>query len=478
MPKSPEQFDPMEQKYRRVGDLPEEHRAKFVDIEDGFVKNSAYKAFSDAEVLAELANTLKGGRITAVDVLYEKYLKESQKEEESLLERLSSSNYSYGDGPNKRYEKAIEDVLNSKAFSSSNKSFILKAIENSNGFLGTRLPREIYSDKKFMHEVININAELLFEYASPELRSDKEFVMDVIKKNKNGLLLRYVSDELREDEDIVLEAIQHEITPNDAVFKYASERLHDDANFVIKIIRIGNPTKIFSYVSEKLRADKKFVLDVMEKFVGSSYDFAAEIMPNVSGIVRADREFMLEGMKMYTSIIQYASEELRGDKEFMIQAMKICPYALASASEKLRNDKEVVRGAMGKWTAFSWASKELLSDRDFVLEAMRVDVEDLNVASEKLCFDKEMMIESAKLGGSPLKYYQESYKEAPAILSRLRSDKDFVDELASHNVKILEYASDDLLSDSRFMLEQIKKNKDALTYVSKELRKKIAKLLE
>ena len=70
-------------------------------------------------------------------------------------------------------------------------------------------------------EVVKYYGDAL-EYASEELRGDREVVMEAVKQD--GDALQYASEELRGDREVVMEAVKQ----NAYALFYASEELQDD----------------------------------------------------------------------------------------------------------------------------------------------------------------------------------------------------------------------------------------------------------
>jgi len=88
--------------------------------------------------------------------------------------------------------------------------------------------------------------------------------------------------------------------------KYASERLKDDRNFVLKVIR-ENPWAL-EYASERLKDDRELVLDAIKldqlKWGSwSPFSYASERLRN-------DKEFVLEAININSSIKSYAPSKL------------------------------------------------------------------------------------------------------------------------------------------------------------------------
>ena len=77
-------------------------------------------------------------------------------------------------------------------------------------------------------EILNGKALL---FASDELRSDREFMIEVLQKNPNAL--EYATDELKNDKEVVLKAVKN----NGVALEFASERLRDDKEIIIEAWR-------------------------------------------------------------------------------------------------------------------------------------------------------------------------------------------------------------------------------------------------
>ncbi|KAG2374728.1 hypothetical protein C9374_010472 [Naegleria lovaniensis] len=93
------------------------------------------------------------------------------------------------------------------------------------------------------------------EYASQELRNDREIVLEAVKQN--GFALEYASQELRNDREIVLEAVKQ----NGFALEYASQELRNDRGFVLEAVKQNGFA--FRYASQELINDRGFVLEVV-----------------------------------------------------------------------------------------------------------------------------------------------------------------------------------------------------------------------
>ena len=116
--------------------------------------------------------------------------------------------------------------------------------------------------------------------------------------------MQYASEELRGDREVVLAAVKS----NGNQLEYASEALRGDREIVLAAVKFNGDQ--LEYASEELRGDKEIVLAAVQH--SGSY-----------------------------GALQYASEELRGDREVVLAAVKNDMYALQYASEELQNDEEL-----------------------------------------------------------------------------------------------------------------------------------------
>ena len=79
--------------------------------------------------------------------------------------------------------------------------------------------------KSWVYDKVARNG-LTLEFASEELRNDKEIVLKAVQNR--GSALQYASDELKNDREIVLEAIKFD---KEAI-QYASEEMKNDPEIV------------------------------------------------------------------------------------------------------------------------------------------------------------------------------------------------------------------------------------------------------
>ena len=99
---------------------------------------------------------------------------------------------------------------------------------------------------------------LALEYASDELKNDKEVVLAAVKQY--GRALEYASDRLKDDKEVVLAAIEK----YGYASAWASERLNNDKEVVLAAVK--QYWAALEYASDELQSDKD-VLNSMREYL-------------------------------------------------------------------------------------------------------------------------------------------------------------------------------------------------------------------
>jgi len=212
--------------------------------------------------------------------------------------------------------------------------------------IGVLLPDEIVRASIFAQR----NA---LEYASEELRKDKQVMIAAVQHNKEAL--EYVRDK-----EVILAAVKH----NWKALEYVIEELRRDKDVMFAAVHhVGNM--------------RRNVLEIFES------SFIEDL--------RADKEAVLYAVKKDGNVLKFASDDLRGDIDVVLAAVKHNGQALWYASKDVRGDKMVVLTALKKnGTVLEYASEGLRGDRDVVLAAVTKDGMALEFASEGLCEDERV----------------------------------------------------------------------------------------
>lgn len=189
------------------------------------------------------------------------------------------------------------------------------------------------SDRDTVLASLSIN-EKVFEFASEELKSDKEFVIRVFKEVKsiNGGALQYASQKLKADKEVVMAAVSN----NGGALKYASMELKADK----EVVMAAKDTQAINYASEELKSDREFVIQVVLAN-GTTLRYASDDL-------KADKEVVTAAVSQKGSALEYASDDLKADKEVVMAAVSHEGSALEYASDELKADREIVTKAIHK----------------------------------------------------------------------------------------------------------------------------------
>ena len=189
----PEQggFNPEEEQFKKVEDLPEDQRENYVNVPQelggkGFTTKEAMEELTDAEKIAEMANMERNerephpfnvlsraihGERSAQDVLHSEVLdrETALKDREAIFEKIKSA-----------LPGNVEKIINA-------------------------MPKELYEDEEIMLEATESRPNVL-ELVPAEWRSNKAFMLKAV--TRNAASLEYASPELKNDLDVVLEAMK------------------------------------------------------------------------------------------------------------------------------------------------------------------------------------------------------------------------------------------------------------------------------
>lgn len=96
----------------------------------------------------------------------------------------------------------------------------------------------------------------IFQYFDESMRGDKEFVLDVVKKD--GMALEFVTNNLKADRDVVLAAVRQ----NGYALQFAAESLKADKGIILEAVKQNGYA--LQYATEKPRSNKIFQKQLFE----------------------------------------------------------------------------------------------------------------------------------------------------------------------------------------------------------------------
>jgi hypothetical protein len=103
------------------------------------------------------------------------------------------------------------------------------------------IPEKFRSDKGFLIKAVE-NYPRIFEHVTPDVRSDREFMLEIIKKTY-GWIIEYVSPELQSDRQFIVEAA----ILNKDILRWLSKNFNNDKELFEMLSKEGiEPIKAFS----------------------------------------------------------------------------------------------------------------------------------------------------------------------------------------------------------------------------------------
>ena len=112
------------------------------------------------------------------------------------------------------------------------------------------------NNREYMVEALNNNSPWVLAYASDRLHSDRELMLEGVKRD--GQLLYYASQELRDDNEIVLTAVKNKWL----IIKYASKRLR--GNKEIALAALEQNKNAYIYLTDEIKVEPE-IRAIMEE---------------------------------------------------------------------------------------------------------------------------------------------------------------------------------------------------------------------
>jgi hypothetical protein len=400
----------------------------------------------------------------------------------------------------------------------TNKNILTEVVKSSQDALSFLAENE-KNDKNLVITAVKHHGYAL-QYAPEQLQNDKDVVIAAVRNYGNAL--EYASEQLRNDKDVVITAVR---TNGDAL-QYASEELQNDKD--VAMAALINSTEAFEYVSERLQSDKEFILHA----IGQKDDDAVDddldsyISDNIPEKLKADKDFVLEMVKVNGMVLGCLSDELKVDKDVVTLAVKNNgkAYAHFEWEDETFYDKEIILAAASNggtpsvipiftldeeffdkifnyrpnnayqariaaencvesgqtWKnkiGQSWADvkkpkRQITGDREFALRGVKKGlVLDVFLCKEAgLVFDKEIILYQLKNCKDKIQATSLIINHAPEEFKvdkeiALEAVKNTWEALLPHNI-----SNERILSDKEIIMEGMKHSPDALYYASDNLK--------
>lgn len=208
--------------------------------------------------------------------------------------------------------------------------------------------------------------------------------------------------------------------------------------------------------------DSAELTDDQKKYIDEGIwwrDFEDEEEGKIKRSWLMNKTFLLEALKGYGSIIQYAPDNFKNDKNIILVAIKNDGQVLELLSDEFKNDKEVVLEALkNNGCALQFASEEMKSDREMVLEAVKNSADSLEYVSDNLRADRDVILAGVKNSGRAIEYAADSLKYDVAIVM----------EAVKQDGTSIEFVPNDFSEYAEAVCLAIENDKSSLTYIRNE----------
>lgn len=292
-----EKFNPSDEKYKKVEDLPAEHRDEFENVEGGgFIRKEAADLVMSA---IKLSAFFKDGK-TGMDILRGSAEEDNRQHDvqtkEGLLKVIES-------GYLRCIEEAPEELKQNEEVISVYKDKLMEKLkeytdmDDEQRYKGGRnlyidflqkaffhAPTKIKSDKEVVLLADKAGIVSALNFVDSDLKSDKEFWLEVVH-NGGSMLIESASEELKRDREFILTAVQN----NGYNLRYASAELRADKEIVCEAIRRGDSSCLYN-ADQGLKSDREFVLYVIEHING-------DVLPYMDKNLLNDKEIILKSIR-------------------------------------------------------------------------------------------------------------------------------------------------------------------------------------
>jgi len=190
--------------------------------------------------------------------------------------------------------------------------------------------------------------------------------------------------------------------------------------------------------------------------------------------VCADHAAVLKAVEQNPDAFKFAAPELRNDKSFVLQAVRLHGTALQHASDALKQDRDIVMAAIAQdHVSIRYASEELRADHDAVVEAMRGGGHTLQHARSELNATAGVVVEASHTLNPEMwrVKVKRDWRKLAVAPANIRADLEILSSAVGDSWgAALEYASEELRSDRKLVLEAVSRNGLVVQYASAELR--------
>ena len=338
----------------------------------------------------------------------------------------------------------------------------LEACEDS-GHVLEHAPPSIQSNK----DVVIKSAD--FEFASAELKSDKAFVLEYLKRPDTRCCLRFVAGELRNDPDVLLAVataqtqtcLTREQEGFGAIFFYTPQLMRDKT-LLLKVLQVYG--MLLAFAPADVKADKELVLAAVTN--------TGLALQSASLALRKDKAVVLAAVTENGAALKWAHPSLKNNYGVVSAAVASKPYVLLYASKRLRRCPVLMFEAAKK-NGRAFAKAQLKSSSRKLVFAALSSSGGLRMSNVPLSRVRAIM-EASSCAANQYDVVAAAIAQAPDYLAKAtyqhRSNKQIVLRAVSKAGWVLRYAAKELTKDKDVVLAAVRNHGKALQFASDMLR--------
>lgn len=244
------------------------------------------------------------------------YKKEFQDKLDLQVEELSHKRFNLIKNNPAYFPEDRKELL--EFIKASHKQFDKQAVTN--------IIKKYPDDKEIVVACIFLFNESLFEYVSPKLQNDRDFILEMVDKNCS--ILEYAPKKYQDDDEIMNKAIDI----MGYMVRVASDRLRNDKDFCLKAVK--NQADAFSVLPESMKEDKDLLMAAMNQ--------RGEFLM-YSPLVRSDKDLLIQAFSnafppQSRNLLNVTSEEFRNDPEVALAAIKCTSDNLYDIGKQLKEE--------------------------------------------------------------------------------------------------------------------------------------------
>ena len=346
-------------------------------------------------------------------------------------------------------------------------------------------------NKEFLQEFFTAAGSDYFQFASEELKCDKDFILKLIEEDVfylenvnpkilsdretimraielDAYALKYASEEIRNDREIVKLAVVSEPLS----IRFASDALRNDKELLT--LAIGSDISAMQYAGLNLQKDKEFMstVNLSKALNHPSYsDFILKVLPNYNCNESALLLFASKKPKNLNFCLSCnICDSLLRDEKFVLQFLDNFPEddqtidgILKELDVTLLSNPKLfdVIHLEKQPSHFLYADKSLKNDRDFILKHVKTNPEIIYLAPPEYQEDKEIFRAAIVQDGLAFKLATKTFSK----------DLELANLAITKNGLALKYASKELRSNFELVKKAVSQNGNALEYASSDLKK-------